>query len=83
MKKPAIESPVFLSFKSTTIPPVGASLLAMAPDHPTSLYRTCPPSRAGSLPQGLVLCPRIVDNNPEPLRNRDIKSPQTVVLSRF
>jgi hypothetical protein len=40
MKKPAIESPVFLSFKATTIPLVGASLLAMAPDHPTSLYRT-------------------------------------------
>ncbi|TNB79349.1 hypothetical protein FHJ31_22670 [Pseudomonas sp. Fig-3] len=35
-----------------TPPPVGASLLAIASGHPTSMSTDAPISRAGSLPQG-------------------------------
>ncbi|AWM91992.1 hypothetical protein DJ564_14765 [Pseudomonas sp. 31-12] len=45
-------------FKSPLFP-VGASLLAMRPSHPTSALNVSPSSRAGSLPQLIGVHPQV------------------------
>ncbi|TNF80442.1 hypothetical protein FGE05_22045 [Pseudomonas sp. ICMP22404] len=50
--------------------PVGASLLAIAVDQSTTLSPDMPPSRAGSLPQGLLSTSQAVRKSPAHLYER-------------